>query len=48
LTLQFEINNERQIIFTGSEVLIKQLERYKNKVPFYTKIIKVDKYFTFS
>jgi hypothetical protein len=48
LTLQFEINNEKQIIFTGSEVLIGQIERYKEKIPFYTKIIKVDKYFTFS
>jgi hypothetical protein len=48
LTLQFEINNEKQIIFTGSEVLICLIERYKEKIPFYTKIIKVNRYFTFS
>ena len=48
LTLQFEVNNEKQIIFTGLGVLIDQIERYKEKIPFYTKIIKVDKYFSFS
>jgi hypothetical protein len=32
----------------ANNVAAKQVERYKEQIPFYTKIIKVDKYFTFS
>lgn len=48
LTIQFELNNTKQVTFTGSEVLSHQLERYKDKIPFLAKIIKQDKYFTLS
>jgi len=49
-TIQFEDGSgNKQIVFTGSEVLIKQLERYKDKMPFYTTIIKPNKkYYTMS
>jgi len=48
LTLQFEINGEKKIFFTGSGVLIEQIERYADKIPFITTVIKIDKYYTFS
>jgi hypothetical protein len=48
LIIQFEIGGEKNVAFTGSEVLSHQLERYKDKIPFHAKIIKQDKYFTFS
>lgn len=48
LTVQFEIDGKKQVIFTGSEVLKNQLERYKDRIPFLTKIIKHSKYYTFS
>ena len=48
LHLQFEMEGELCILFTGSAVLIDQCEKYAEKIPFRTSIIKVDKYFTFS
>jgi len=47
-TIHFEINNDNYIVFTASGVLIDQLERYKNNLPFYTIIKKIDKYYTFT
>lgn len=46
LTLQFEKDNEKYIVFTGSEVLIKQAEKYAEKMPFYTTIKRVNNYYT--
>ena len=48
LTIQFENGGETYIAFTGSGVLAGQLERYKDKIPFYAKIIKRDRYFSLS
>jgi len=48
LIIQFELDGEKQVAFTGSAVLSNQIERYKDKIPFLAKIIKQDKYFTFS
>ena len=48
LHLQFELDGELCILFTGSAVLIDQCEKYKDKFPFRTTVLKVDKYFTFS
>lgn len=48
LTLQIELNNVERIIFTGSQVLIEQCEKYKDEMPFMTKIERIDKFFTFS
>jgi len=48
LHLQFEMDTELCILFTGSAVLIDQCEKYAEKIPFRTKIVRVDKYFTFS
>lgn len=53
LTLQFQkeldesSNSERNVVFTGSDVLISQLEKYGNQLPFIAKISKIDgKYYT--
>lgn len=46
LTLQFELNNEKHVLFTGSDVLIKQLRKYEAEIPFVATIVKIDKYYT--
>lgn len=48
LSLQFEMNGTKHVAFTGSGVLIDQIEKYKDEIPFMTIILKIDKYFTFS
>ena len=47
-TIQFKIDEVKYIFFTGSEVLIDQIEKYKDHLPFYTQIKKVNKYYTFT
>ena len=48
MTIQFERvgEKEKKIFFTGSIVLIDQLEKYGDEVPFITTIKKIDKYYT--
>ena len=49
MTLQFEYPDkpgDKHILFTGSSVLIDQVNRYQDKLPFYATIKKIDKYFT--
>lgn len=48
LTLQFDLEEKEYIIFTGSSVLMKQIEKYKDEMPFATTIEKVNKFYTFS
>lgn len=48
LTLQFVLDGEKHVLFTGSNVLIEQIEKYKQEIPFLATIIKVDKFYTFS
>lgn len=48
LTLQFELEGKRYILFTGSNVLVDQIDKYKAEIPFVTTIKKIDKYYTFS
>jgi len=48
LTVQFEMNGEKQIFFTGSDVLIDQLNRYMEEIPFVTTIKKINRYYTLS
>ena len=47
-TIQFKIDDVNHIAFTGSGVLIEQLEKYKDNLPFYTMIKKIDRYYTFT
>ena len=46
LTIQFEIKNEIKIVFTGSDVLINQMEKYKEHIPFLATIKKINRYYT--
>ena len=48
LMLQFEIEDAKHIIFTGSGVLTNQIEKYNHEIPFLTTIRKINKYYTFS
>lgn len=48
LSLVIYVNNERRIIFTGSSVLLRQCEDYKDEFPFKTKIIKSGMAYSFS
>lgn len=50
LTLQFEKegSEEPRVVFTGSDVLIEQIEKYKDNIPFYATIKRIDRYFTLS
>jgi len=48
LTIQYKMSedDEPKIIFTGSEVLIKQCEKYQNEIPFISVIKKIGNYYT--
>jgi len=51
LTVQFafpENEEARFVFFSGSSVLMQQLEKYQDKIPFSATIKKIGKYFTFS
>ncbi len=48
LTLQFKLDDKEKILFTGSNVLIDQITKYEEEIPFLTKIEQVDKYYTFT
>jgi hypothetical protein len=48
MTLQVEVDGSRRVVFTGSSVMIEQVERYKGHIPFLTVIKKIDRYYTLS
>jgi predicted ABC-class ATPase len=48
LTLQFKLEEKVYILFTGSNVLVDQIDKYKAEIPFITTIKKIDKYYTFT
>ncbi|MFH0995810.1 MAG: hypothetical protein V1844_09980 [Pseudomonadota bacterium] len=48
VTIQFRLDNEQKIFFTGSEVIMNQIEKYKNEIPFVTIIKKKYKYYIFT
>lgn len=47
-TIQLEMDGSTYVAFTGSGVLIKQLEKYRDYMPFIATIKKIDRYYTFS
>lgn len=47
-TIQFELNSEKFVVFTGSTVLTEQLETYKEQLPFISTIRKSGKAFIFT
>ena len=46
MTLQFEIDGNRLVIFTGSSVMIEQVQRYQDHIPFLATIRKIDRYYS--
>ena len=46
ITLQYQDNGETNIVFTGSEVLMEQARKYKDKMPYYVTIVQRGKYYT--
>lgn len=50
LTIQYNDpeNNERRVVFTGSDVLIEQIQKYQNQLPFFSTIKKIDKFYCFT
>jgi len=48
-TVQFNVpEGEKHVFFTGSDVIIDQLQKYKVEMPFMAQIKKINKYYTFS
>lgn len=48
ITIQFKLGDETFITFNGSKVLSEQLEKYKDNLPFFTTIKKINNYYTFT
>lgn len=48
LALQIEFEKQQRVLFTGSGVLISQIQKYAHEIPFETVITKENKYFTFN
>lgn len=48
LMLQYELDGEEHVTFTGSKVLMNQVQKYQEHIPFKTKLIKPDRYITMS
>ena len=48
LQLQLILEDNICVVFTGSSVLIDQIQSAKENIPFCTTIVKIDKYYSFS
>lgn len=46
LTLQYENDGKKHILFTSSGILISQIQKYANNLPFYTTIKHINNYYT--
>ena len=50
VTVQFEYENDenKNIFFSGSDIIIDELKKYESNIPFETKVVKINRYYTFS
>lgn len=48
LQIQFLCDGDVFVLFTGSGVLINQIQAVKDKLPLKTTVVKIDKYYSFS
>lgn len=48
LQMQFIMDGEVCVVFTGSSVLINQIKESADRIPFVTTVIKLDRYYSFS
>ncbi|MFA5407903.1 MAG: hypothetical protein WC343_03930 [Bacilli bacterium] len=46
LMLEFILDGEKHVTFTGSEVLMALIQKYAHKIPFYATIKHIDRYYT--
>lgn len=48
LQMQFLLDDEVCVVFTGSSVLINQVKEAKDNIPFAGTVVKLDRYYSFS
>lgn len=48
LTMQFVLAGQKYVLFSGSAILIEQMEKYGHEMPFAATIKKIDRYYTLS
>ena len=48
LQMQFLLDDEVCVLFTGSSVLINQIKEAKDNIPFVGTVVKMDRYYSFS
>lgn len=48
LQIQFMLDQELCVLFTGSSVLASQIQSAQSNMPFLTTVVKIDKYYSFS
>jgi len=46
LTLQIIKDDKKYVVFTGSDVLIDQMEKYNAEIPFMATIRKINRYYS--
>lgn len=46
LTLQVVLDGQKRVVFTGSDVMIDQMTKYENEIPFAATIKKINRYYT--
>jgi len=46
LMLQVILDDRKHVLFTGSVVLLEQMEKYQDHLPFIATIQKIDRYYT--
>lgn len=48
VTIQIKYQGKERVIFTGSDVIKNQLEKYKDHLPFEATIKKINNYYSFT
>lgn len=48
VAIQFELEGEQHVTFTGASVLIEQLKKYGEHIPFETTIKRLGKFYSFT
>lgn len=48
LAIQYDLEGEQHVTFTGATVLIEQLNKYGEQIPFETTIKRLGKFYSFT
>jgi hypothetical protein len=48
LAIQYDLEGEQHVTFTGATVLIEQLKKYGEQIPFETTIKRLGKFYSFT